>query len=180
MPFAWVSLDEQDNDPARLWIHIREALRQIAPEEAFGTDGSVRLDVDLGKHIETALPLLINSLPEFPQKMALVLDEYHCVKDSECHKLITFFVEHLPDTVHLNFSTRYDLPSSLEASRDFKTMEARIPGDAAFDPRAASNVFPAPVLGVRSFVLGLMLFYLYIALRGVVVDRSVKLGAEQQ
>ena len=113
LPFVWVSLDEQDNDPARLWIHIREALRQIAPEEAFGIDGFVRLDVDLGEHIETALPLLINGLTEFPQKMALVLDDYHCVKDSECHKLMTFFVKHLPDTVHLIFSTRYDLPLSL-------------------------------------------------------------------
>jgi ATP/maltotriose-dependent transcriptional regulator MalT len=27
-PFAWVSVDEQDNDPVRLWRHIVEAIRQ--------------------------------------------------------------------------------------------------------------------------------------------------------
>src|SRR5215218_10774263 len=38
-PFAWVSLDEQDNDPIRLWRHIVEALRQVVPEEeGFGAD----------------------------------------------------------------------------------------------------------------------------------------------
>src|SRR5215211_1033846 len=39
VPFAWVSLDEQDNDPARLWRHIVEALRRVVPEgEDFGAD----------------------------------------------------------------------------------------------------------------------------------------------
>jgi LuxR family transcriptional regulator, maltose regulon positive regulatory protein len=33
VPFAWVSLDEQDNDPIRLWRHIVEALRRVLPEE---------------------------------------------------------------------------------------------------------------------------------------------------
>src|SRR5215210_7349690 len=31
--FAWVSLDEQDNDSARLWRHIVEAVRLVVPEE---------------------------------------------------------------------------------------------------------------------------------------------------
>src|SRR5215212_10850347 len=37
VPFAWLSLDEQDNDPVRLWSHVveavREAVRQVVPEE---------------------------------------------------------------------------------------------------------------------------------------------------
>src|ERR687890_2220546 len=44
VPFAWVSLDEQDNDLIRLWRHIVESLRQVLPEEeAFGTDVLVGL-----------------------------------------------------------------------------------------------------------------------------------------
>jgi LuxR family transcriptional regulator, maltose regulon positive regulatory protein len=38
LSFAWVSLDEQDNDPVRMWRHIVEALRRVAPEEDFGAD----------------------------------------------------------------------------------------------------------------------------------------------
>src|SRR4029453_4950710 len=29
-PFAWVSLDKQDNDPIRMWRHIVEALHRVA------------------------------------------------------------------------------------------------------------------------------------------------------
>jgi LuxR family transcriptional regulator, maltose regulon positive regulatory protein len=32
VPFAWVSVDEQDNNPARLWRHIVESLRRALPE----------------------------------------------------------------------------------------------------------------------------------------------------
>jgi LuxR family transcriptional regulator, maltose regulon positive regulatory protein len=113
MPTAWVSLDEQDNDPVRLWAHVIEAIRQIIPEEAFSTNGFVGMSTDYRELIEIRLPVLINGLAELPQGVALVLDDYHCIKESECHELVSFFVEHLPEKVHLIFATRYDLPLRL-------------------------------------------------------------------
>jgi LuxR family transcriptional regulator, maltose regulon positive regulatory protein len=113
MPTAWVSLDEQDNDPVRLWAHVIEAIRQIIPEEAFSTNGFVGMSTDYRELIELKLPVLINGLAELPQGVALVLDDYHCIKESECHELVSFFVEHLPEKVHLIFATRYDLPLRL-------------------------------------------------------------------
>jgi LuxR family transcriptional regulator, maltose regulon positive regulatory protein len=113
LPFAWISLDVQDNDPAQLWSYITEALRQIGPEEAFETDGFVGWGFDESNLIERVLPTLINSLTKLPQRVVLVLDDYHCIEESECHKLMTFFIEHLPDTIHLIFSTRHDLPLPL-------------------------------------------------------------------
>src|SRR5215218_8911687 len=35
-PFAWVSLDKQDNDPIRLWRHVVEALHRVTPGERVG------------------------------------------------------------------------------------------------------------------------------------------------
>jgi LuxR family transcriptional regulator, maltose regulon positive regulatory protein len=113
MPTAWVSLDEQDNDPVRLWAHVIEAIRQIISEEAFSTNGFVGMSTDYRELIEIRLPVLINGLAELPQGVALVLDDYHCIKESECHELVSFFVEHLPEKVHLIFATRYDLPLRL-------------------------------------------------------------------
>src|SRR5215208_7389364 len=113
MPTAWVSLDEQDNDPVRLWAHVIEAIRQIIPEEAFSTNGFVGMSTDYRELIDIKLPVLINGLAELPQGVALVLDDYHCIKESECHELVSFFVEHLPEKVHLIFATRYDLPLRL-------------------------------------------------------------------
>ena len=117
LPTAWVSLDEQDNDPVRLWAHVTEAIRQITPEEAFGTNGFVGMSTDYRELIDTKLPVLINGLAELGQGMALVLDDYHCIKESECHELVSFFVEHLPEKVHLIFSTRHDLPLPLGRMR---------------------------------------------------------------
>jgi LuxR family transcriptional regulator, maltose regulon positive regulatory protein len=62
LPFAWVSLDEQDNDPVRLWRHIVEALRRVAPEEDFGADDLVEMSAAGQKLLEIVLPILINGL----------------------------------------------------------------------------------------------------------------------
>jgi LuxR family maltose regulon positive regulatory protein len=50
--------------------------------------------------------MLINELTELPYRVVLVLDDYHCIKESSCHESVAFFIEHLPDTVHVVLSTR--------------------------------------------------------------------------
>src|SRR5215211_4719351 len=95
-PFAWVSLDKQDNDPIRLWKHILEALRRVAPGERVGADalagpGTVATDL-----VETTLPMLINDLAELPYRIVLVLDDYHLITNGECHETVGFFIEHPP------------------------------------------------------------------------------------
>ncbi len=113
LPFAWVSLDEQDDDPVRLWRHVVEALRRLAPEEGWADDVLVGLGVVGTDLVETALPMLINGLAELPRRVIVVLDDYHCIQESDCHETVAFFVEHLPETVHLVVSTRSDPPLPL-------------------------------------------------------------------
>src|SRR5215203_4999892 len=91
-PFAWVSLDEQDNDPVRLWSHVIEALRQGTPEEAVGADVLVGLGVVGANLIETALPLLINDLTKLPHRVVLVLDDYHLIKQKACHETVALYL----------------------------------------------------------------------------------------
>jgi LuxR family transcriptional regulator, maltose regulon positive regulatory protein len=113
LSFAWVSLDEQDNDPTRLWRHIVEALHLVAPEEDFGSDVLMGMSVTRGRLIETSLPILINVLAELNRRWILVLDDYQFVTNDDCHKSVSFFVEHLPENVHLVFASRSDLPLPL-------------------------------------------------------------------
>jgi ATP/maltotriose-dependent transcriptional regulator MalT len=84
LPFAWVSLDEQDNDPVRLWRHIVEALRRVAPEEDFGADDLVEMSAAGQKLLEIVLPTLINGLAELPLSMVVVLDDYQVITEGEC------------------------------------------------------------------------------------------------
>jgi LuxR family maltose regulon positive regulatory protein len=113
LPVAWVSLDEQDNNPIRLWKHIIKALDRVTPEGCFGADFLTGLGIAEINLVETTLPVLINSLAELPQRVALVLDDYHCITKSDCHETVVFLVEHLPQSVHLVISTRSDPPLGL-------------------------------------------------------------------
>jgi LuxR family transcriptional regulator, maltose regulon positive regulatory protein len=113
LPFAWVSLDKQDNDPARLWKHIVESLHRIARKERFGADALAGLGMVATNLVETALPALINDLAELSHRLVLVLDDYHCITNVACHETIGFLIEHLPDTTRLVISTRSDPPVGL-------------------------------------------------------------------
>jgi LuxR family maltose regulon positive regulatory protein len=109
VPFAWVSLDEQDNDPIRLWRHIVEALCRVVPEEEdFGADVLVGMGA-VGQHlVGITLPTLINELAELPYQVVVVLDDYQFVTAEDAHETVAFFVEHLPVNAHLVISGRSD------------------------------------------------------------------------
>src|SRR5215208_4385106 len=68
--------------------------------------------------VEAILPTLINALAEVPQRVVLVLDDYQFVTE-DVHESVAFFVEHLPENVHLVISSRSDpsLPLGLLRAR---------------------------------------------------------------
>ena len=114
LPFAWVSLDEQDNDPIRLWRHIVEAFRRVVLEgEDFGADVLVGMRAVGQRSLGITLPTLINELAELPYQVVLVLDDYQFVTEKDSHESVAFFVDHLPENVHLVISSRTDPPLPL-------------------------------------------------------------------
>jgi LuxR family transcriptional regulator, maltose regulon positive regulatory protein len=114
VPFAWVSLDEQDNDSIRLWRHIVEALRQVVPEEEeFGADVLLGMSAVGQRVVETTLPTLINEIAELPYPVVLVLDDYQFVTEEGSHDSVAFFLEHLPENIHVVISGRSDPPLPL-------------------------------------------------------------------
>jgi LuxR family transcriptional regulator, maltose regulon positive regulatory protein len=113
LAFAWVSLDEQDNDPIRMWRHIVEALALAMPGKEFGGSVVAALSVTGARVVDTVVSMLVNQLGEVPQKVSLVLDDYQFATNDECRESMDFFVEHLPDNVHLVLATRSDPPLHL-------------------------------------------------------------------
>lgn len=111
--FAFVSLDEQDDDPIRLWRHIVESLGRGARVEEFGAAILAALSVAGAEVSGTVLPMLVNTLGEVPQGVLLVLDDYQFAAGEGCHEAMDFFVEHLPENVHLVLATHSDPPLQL-------------------------------------------------------------------
>jgi LuxR family transcriptional regulator, maltose regulon positive regulatory protein len=113
--FAWLALDPGDNDPARFWSYIVEALRTAVPHVGAQT---LRLLRTPGAGIlELVLPTLLNDLAELHEPVVLVLDDYHLVSNREIHAGLEFFLDHLPATLRVVLSTRSDPPLPLARLR---------------------------------------------------------------
>jgi LuxR family maltose regulon positive regulatory protein len=107
-PFAWLSLDESDDDPIRFWTCVIEALRMAVPVIGDRAEGALRSH---GTSVEdVVVPLLVNELSALPQRLVLVLDDLHSVSDEQIHRSLIALVERLPATAHLAVATRADPP----------------------------------------------------------------------
>jgi LuxR family transcriptional regulator, maltose regulon positive regulatory protein len=104
-PFVWVSLDEGDADPVKLWHHIIFGLREIHPP-AGGSSAEVWKVGPLGIATVT-IPALINDLTDAPP-LVLVLEDWHVLRSPACDATMTAFVEHAPETVQIVISSRSD------------------------------------------------------------------------
>src|SRR5829696_1561604 len=142
LPFAWVSLDEQDNDPIRLWRHILEALRRVVPEEEnFGAEVLVGLSAVEQRFAAITLPTLISELAELPYQVVLVLDDYQFVTEEDSHQSVVFFVEHIPENFHLVISSRTDPPLPLGRLRARAQMNEIRTEQLAFSKDEADCLF---------------------------------------
>jgi LuxR family transcriptional regulator, maltose regulon positive regulatory protein len=113
--FAWLSLDEDDNDPARFWAYVAAALRKAGVEVPAAFDAA--LAAPGAANNSTALPLLVNALVGAEQEHVLVLDDYHAISDAEIHDGVRFLLRHLPVTSHLVIATRTEPPVDISRLR---------------------------------------------------------------
>jgi LuxR family maltose regulon positive regulatory protein len=108
---TWLSLDEDDNDPARFFTYLLAALRKIGPN--IGHAAQAMLQAPQSPPPESFLTSLINDIAATPQPFVLVLDDYHLIQTMPIHKQLTFFLEHQPPQMHLVITTREDPPLPL-------------------------------------------------------------------
>jgi LuxR family transcriptional regulator, maltose regulon positive regulatory protein len=113
--FAWLSVDRGDNDPARFWSYVVEALRTVEPE--LGASALAQLQATGTSVVDVVLPALINEIAGFGTRTVLVLDDFHLITTREIHDQIAFLVEHLPESLRVAIATRSDPPLGLARLR---------------------------------------------------------------
>ncbi|MEO0828268.1 MAG: AAA family ATPase, partial [Cyanobacteria bacterium J06642_9] len=113
-PVAWLSLDEEHNDPIRFLTYLVSALQTLTFSKVEGVP-------QLGEGVLSALkspqppPLnlllttLINEIAAVPESFILVLDDYHLIKSEPVNQTLEFLIQHLPPlSMHLVIATRED------------------------------------------------------------------------
>jgi LuxR family maltose regulon positive regulatory protein len=108
---AWLSLDENDNDPARFFTYVVAALQRADPgivSHAVAALGSPGADL-----LGVVLPAFVNDLAELPRPVALVIEDYHLITDEDVHRLFAYLIDRSPQTLRIVLSTRQDPPFPL-------------------------------------------------------------------
>ena len=146
---AWLSLDEEDNDPTRFLAYLLAALQQID-----GRWGATAAPLLASASPTALLSLLLNDLSQYPTAGVLVLDDYHVITAESIHTALTFWVDHLPPHLHLILTSRADPPLPLARWRvrrhlnEIRTADLRFTAEetAQFWHEHMGEPIPSPAL----------------------------------
>jgi LuxR family maltose regulon positive regulatory protein len=104
LPAVWLSLDESDRDVTTFLLYVVEALQTVS--EVLGASAAVLLQATAPPPVDEVLAHLVNSLAGFPQRLVLVLDDYHLAASEAVNAAVASLLDHLPATVHLVIASR--------------------------------------------------------------------------
>ena len=137
IPLAWVSIDEEDNDPTRFFITLLRALQKL--DSSFG-DGIQSLLSSLenpaGESRRIISAFINEALEKLPETL-LVFDDLHFISEPIIFSALDYLLEHLPSQMHLIVATRHDPPLSLARLRargqlaEFRAPDLRFTADEA-------------------------------------------------
>jgi LuxR family maltose regulon positive regulatory protein len=105
--FAWVSVDEADNDPKVLLTYVAEALNAVEPigRQVFAALASPQSSVP-----GSVVPRLGAAFSSMTSPVALVLDDVHLLRNSECRVALSVLADHVPAQARLVLAGRADPP----------------------------------------------------------------------
>src|SRR5262252_6306969 len=101
--FAWVSVDQADNDPKVLLSYVAEALDAVEPidERVFDALASPSSSVP-----GSVVPRLSSAFSAMASPVALVLDDVHMLHNSECRAAVSVLADHVPGGSRLALAGR--------------------------------------------------------------------------
>jgi LuxR family transcriptional regulator, maltose regulon positive regulatory protein len=105
--FAWVSVDEKDNDPKVLLSYIAEALNAVEP---VGDLVFEALASPVSSVPGSVVPRLGTAFSSMTTPVALVLDDVHLLDNSECRAALSVLADHVPAVSRLVLAGRADPP----------------------------------------------------------------------
>lgn len=114
-PIAWITVDEDENDPVRFLATLVTVLQRFHPD--IGTVAWPMIKGaagDVAATMRRVVGTLINDVTHYVQSpVILVLDDLHAVTEASIHLALSYLVEHQPPQLRIIVSTRHDPPLPL-------------------------------------------------------------------
>ena len=136
-PFAWVSLDDRDNDPAAFLTYLSAAADGVSPVDASVFRGAASGADSLWT---VGLPRLGAALAAIGKPMVLVLDDVHELRDRDCIDALEPIAKHLPDGAQLVLSGRAEERLPLARLRAAGRLLALGPAELALSDSEAKGL----------------------------------------
>jgi LuxR family maltose regulon positive regulatory protein len=138
--FAWVSADEQDNDPKVLLAYVAAALDGIEPVggRVFDALASPASSVS-----GSVVPRLGSALASLSGPVVLVIDDVHLVRNSECRAALSVLADHVPRGSRLVLAGRDQPPLRVARLRAEGRITEVGPGDLALTVQEAAALLAA-------------------------------------
>jgi LuxR family maltose regulon positive regulatory protein len=142
-PLAWLSLDEGDNDPARLGAHLVAAL------EVGSTARRGAVPQWLPDHLRSAsragpeclASALANALAELSEPLVLVLDDFHALRPGAARSALLGLIRHAPDQLRVVLAARREPDLGLHRLRATGGLVEVRGADLAFTHAEAGELF---------------------------------------
>ena len=105
--FAWVTVEEPDNDPKVLLAYVAKALDEIEPIDERVFDALASSDSSVPGSV---VPRLGSAFAAMSSPVVLVLDDVHVLRDRECRSALSVLADHVPAGSQLVLAGRADPP----------------------------------------------------------------------
>src|SRR5215469_2024725 len=135
--FAWVSLEEPDNDAKVLLTYVAEALDQVEPvgERVFTALASPGSSVP-----GSVVPRLGAAFASMTAPVALILDDVHVLHNPECRAAISVLADHVPGGSRLVLAGRDEPPLRIARLRAEGRLLEIGPGDLSLTLGEAASL----------------------------------------
>jgi len=135
-PVAWLSLDREDDDPARFFRYVIGALDRVCG--SLGERLLPLFSAPAGMSSGAVVTALVNELEVAPDELVLVLDDYHVMKSQRIHDDVALLLGRLPPRLHVVITSRGDPPLPLPRLRAGGHLAELRAADLRFTPEETS------------------------------------------
>lgn len=109
--FAWITLDETDNNPTQFLLSIGTGIQRVYKNLQLNPNLFLYLEEDNDNYSQ--LISFINGISKIPKTLFLILDDYQWITDERINRGLVYLIDHQPKNLKLFISSRTNPSFSL-------------------------------------------------------------------